>query len=96
MFCFVMHAWPAVDWDRQERLQLKCHNDELVSLTGQQLIVRIKLCGEVPWELLDCLQSLWHFEHSLPSSGGEVAEERLRLLPATALKWYYENLCEKC
>ena len=35
---------------------IKCRNDALVSLTGQQLIVRTRLFGAVPWPLRDCQQ----------------------------------------
>ena len=46
--CFLMHAWPAVVRGRQES------DDELVLLSGQQLIRRIRLLGDVPWALKDC------------------------------------------
>ena len=66
-------------------------NNELVSLTGQQLIRRSRLFGEVPWSLRYWQQCLWAYEHSMQSSGGELAEERLWLLPAAVPRWHYEH-----
>ena len=45
VLCFLMHAWSAAVRNRQERLEIKSPYDELVSLTGQQLM---RLFGEVP------------------------------------------------
>ena len=36
---------------------------------------------------------LWHFEHSIQSSGGELAEERLWLLSVAVPRGHYEHSC---
>ena len=49
VFCFLIHAWPAVVRGKQVMLQLKWNhqNNEVVSLNGQQR-GRIMLFGEMP------------------------------------------------
>ena len=68
-------------------VEIKRLNDELVSLTGQQLIRRIRLFEEMPWcqggtmsinrssAIVRYEQCQWHYEHSIQSSKGELAEE---------------------
>ena len=34
---------------------------------------------------------LWHFEHSIQSSGGDLAGERLRLLSVAVPRGHYEH-----
>ena len=38
----------------------------------------------------------WHLENSMQSPVGELAIERLRLLPAAVPSRHYKYLCEKC
>ena len=62
VFCLVMHAWPAVV---RASVEIKLRNVQLFS----QLIRRSAM-GATNLE-----QYLWHYEHSIQSSGGELAEE---------------------
>ena len=85
-----MHAWPSQA--AETSVEIKLQKVELASLTGQQLIIRIRLFREVHWALRDCQQCHWHYEQSIQSSVGELAEERLWLLQAAVPRRHYQNL----
>ena len=66
-------------------VERKCRNDELVSLTGQQLIGTIRLFREVPLNTVK-LRTV-PGEHSIQCSGRELGEDWLWMFPAAMPRW---------
>ena len=60
-------------------VERKCRNDELVSLTGQQLIGTIRLFREVPLNTVKL--------RTFQSSGRELGEDWLWMFPAAMPRW---------
>ena len=68
-----MHGPLLLEAEGETSVEIKRLNDELLSLTGKQLIKRIRLFGEVPWVIQDCqlvLVALWTFNTVLWRGAG--------------------------